>query len=329
MDLIQFLNKIIFKNRKILFEKKNYKEKNSTEFFENNFEEDENIPFNISIKDYLLKKCENNQFSLKLFKRNILGLKIIGKLNVLFFKINTGKINFELFSKIFENEKKIISYNYIESTGIIKNLIINKLGGLWEQYNSFINTLNDYFPKEALEKIISIIFHILQKFNTETLFKKPMKFVSNVLIEYKGDILDNSKNILTKIISFINENFIQLKDFIVPFWKNIIDVMLNNIEFIKNFKLGDFKEYLTSAKNEIYDKISEAYEGVKKSENTKKIIENAKYSTDKIVEVSEKIINKGINKIKDISKSETINNIKSSCEEATNYIGNKLKGFFS
>ena len=87
--------------------------------------------------------------------------------------------------------------------------------------------------------------------------------------------------------------------------------MLKNMEFIKNFKLRDFKEYLTSTKNEIFDKITEAYEGVKKSENTKKIIENTKYSADKIVEVSEKIVNKGINKIKDIAKSETVNNIKS------------------
>ena len=116
-----------------------------------------------------------------------------------------------------------MSYNYLGSTDEIKDLIINKLGGLWEKLDNFKNSLTNYFPVKAIEKIINIIFYITKNFNIETIFKKPKKVFANILIEYKSDILDNSKKIYANIISFINENFIILKDFIIPFINNMLD----------------------------------------------------------------------------------------------------------
>lgn len=195
--------------------------------------------------------------------------------------------------------------------------------------DNIINKLTDYISREKLEKIISIIIYILKNFKIKTIFKKPKKVIINFLIEYKKEILDYMMYLITAIISFINEYFSQLKVFILPFGKNIADVIFNNIEFINNFHLLKFKEYFSSTKNAIYNKVSETYDGIKKSENTKKIIDNVKYSANIITETSGKIVNKGINKIKDISKSETINNIKSSCADAANYVENSFKVFFS
>ena len=322
-DIIHFLNQIILKNRNNSFENSDYKGDDSNKG--NNFDEDEDedIPF-FPIKEYLRKKCENSQFIMKIFKEDFLGIKFIGKVSVFFYKNNTGKINFELYSKHLGNKKKLFSYDYIGSTEKIKDIIINKLGGLWDFIDNIINTFNDYY-QSIFDKITSIIFYILQKFNTETIFKHPMKVCSNVLIEYKEEILKNSKDLFFNIISFLNENFIQLKDFILPLSKNLFDTMFNNMQFIKNINLGSFKEHLT--KNRLYDKISETYEDIKNSEKTKNIINNIKYSKDKIAEISGNIFHKGINKIKDISKPK-LDNAKSSCKETSNYFGNKLKGFF-
>ena len=111
-----------------------------------------------------------------------------------------------------------------------------------------------------------------------------------------------------------------------------MDIMFFKTGFIRNINLENFQKYFVSTKNTVFNKVSETYTNIKNSEKTKKILENAdksyQYSKEKIKDVSGKIIKNGIETIKDISKSDTVKNIKSTCEEAKNYIGNKLKGFF-
>ena len=189
--------------------------------------------------------------------------------------------------------------------------------------------VNEYLPKEKIEKIINFFIAIIKGVNIKTLFKQPIKALINLLLEYKNEILDNSDNIFNQIISLINEYFTQSKEFLVPFINKLFNSLFTNNEFIKNFNINAYIYYLIETNKIVINTISETYEKIKNSENTKAFIEGAKKTGEAIKDVSGKIIKNGIDTIKDISKSETVNNIKKSCDEATNYIGNKIKGFFS
>ena len=121
------------------------------------------------------------------------------------------------------------------------------------------------------------------------------------------------KYLLGIIIDFINKYF---KGFKSQILKNVI--LLNN-SFMKSFFSTD---------NIILDKINKHYEDLIKSEFTKKIFKNNEYSKEKIKDFSGNVLKNGYEKIKDISNSETVKNIKSACEDISNSIGDKVKGYF-
>ena len=180
-----------------------------------------------------------------------------------------------------------------------------------------------------MESIVKIMFKIIINLNIKTLYNNPKKVFVKLLNIFKNELLANIDSAFIIIIDFLNENVLYLKDFIVPFIKKIFDAMFSNFQFAQNFDLQSLKDYFYETQNTVFNKISETYEGIKNSEKTQAIIENAKYSAEKIKEKTGNAINTGINKIKDFSNSETAQNIKSTCEDAAKYIGNKIKGFFS
>ena len=329
-ELVQFLNKIIFKHRTLFFSyPRELNISNQTEITPVDVEGEgvDNDSSKFSFKDYLREKCRGKFFSFRLFKRSYLGIKLIGKINVYFLKNNTGIINFQLLTRIVKNKEKIIfSYNYTDASEEIRDIIINKIGGLADYFNFFIDKIAYYFP---LESIVKIMFKIIINLNIKTLYNNPKKVFVKLLNIFKNELLANIDSVFKVIIDFLNENVIYLKDFIVPFIKKIFDAMFSNFQFAQNFDLTSLKDYFYETKNTVFNKISETYEGIKNSEKTQAFIENAKYSAEKIKETTSNVINTGINKIKDFSNSETAQNIKSTCEDAAKYIGNKFKGFFS
>ena len=84
-----------------------------------------------------------------------------------------------------------------------------------------------------------------------------------------------------------------------------------------------------STDNIILEKINKHYEDLINNEFTKKIFENMEYSKEKIKDFSSKVLKNGYEKIKDISKSETVKNIKSACEDISDSIRDKFKGYFN
>ena len=337
-DLIQLLNRIIFTNKDKFFSKHVFDgeydlNNNHTKNNEKEKPEEDKL-FNFSIKNYIKELCKRNHFSLNIFKRQFLEIQLKGKINVFFLKNDIGIINFELSSKIFNNQKiKIISYNYTDESKEIKDILINKIGGLGEKLENYVNKLTYFCPKETIENIIKTIFKIIILLNIDNFFINPLKTLMNLFLNYKTLVLYYSGIIILFIINFINENFVLLKDFLEPIGQKIIESMvLLNTDFIRNLNLENFKEYFISTKNTIFNKVSETYSEIKNSEKTKQFFEKAdktfQYSKDKIKDISGEMIKNGIETIKDISKSETVKNIKLTCEEATNYIGNKLKGLF-
>lgn len=329
-DLIQFLNRIIFQNKKKFFDIESKKRKKEYNHSEKIYLDDEKANSEFSFKDYIRKKFKSNKFSLRLFKRSYMGIKLVADITVINFENKTGIINLEIYTKILNKKKnKIFSRNITGSTEEIEDFLVNKLGGFLDQSLYFMSGVNEYLPKEKIEKIINFFIAIIKGVNIKTLFKQPIKALINLLLEYKNEILDNSDNIFNQIISLINKYFTQSKEFLVPFINKLFNSLFTNNEFIKNFNINAYIYYLIETNKIVINTISETYEKIKNSENTKAFIEGAKKTGEAIKDVSGKIIKNGIDTIKDISKSETVNNIKKSCDEATNYIGNKIKGFFS
>ena len=179
-ELVQFINKIIFKHRDLFF---SIKISNHTENTLNNKGEGDNEGSKFSFKDYFREKCRNKFFSFRLFKRSYLGIKLIGKINVYFLKNNTGIINFQLLTKLIKNKENIIfSYNYTGCSEEIRDIIINKIGGLAEYFDVFIGKINYYLP---IEKIVIIMFKIIVSLNIKQLHNEPKKFFINLLIKFK------------------------------------------------------------------------------------------------------------------------------------------------
>ena len=325
-DIVQFLNGIIFKNKELFFDAHNIGEEDNEDNIHDNEEyeyyekEDNYREGNFSFKNYFKEKLKKNKkFSFILFKRNILGIELVGKINVNLYKNKTGIINLEIYTKKLNNKpKNIFSYDFILSTNEITDILVNELGGLFEYLESFINDINNYISIETIKNIILSFIKINKNFQIKTLFKNPIKFLVFILNEYKIDILIKWDYILKIIVTFLKEYFTNLKDFVIPFIKILFGQMFTSFDFINTFvNFGNMKDYFTSTKDIIFNKLSGTYEEFKNSKNTKMF-------KDK----TGKLFKDGINKIKDISQSKTVNNIKTSCADAVNYVGDKLKDYF-
>ena len=270
-------------------------------FIGQNFEESkEEKSSSKDLKDY----CWNMNIKFKLFSFKYMGVSLRGYINSLSFNNNEMGIIFKLTYKFLKNkEKDIFSLGPFKGNSEVICSYIKKL-------NEFENIILQYINKDKFEKILNV----LKKININELFNYPLIILKKLALAFSQEIM-NFLNYLSGIISdFINQ---YCKEYKSQIFKNII---LLNTAFMKSFFTTD---------NIILEKINKHYEDLMNSEFKKKFVENMEYSKEKIKDFSSKVLKNGYEKIKDISKSETVKNIKTTCEDITNSIANKIKGFFN
>ena len=240
----------------------------------------------------------------KLFSFKYMGVSIRGYINSSLFGNNEMGIIFKLTYKFLKNkEKDIFSLGPFKGNSEVICSYIKKL-------NEYENIILQYIYKDKFEKILNV----LKKLNINELFNYPSKILMKLASAFSQEIMNFLKYLSGTIPDFINQYFKESKSQI---FKNFIFL---NKSFMKSFFTTD---------NIILEKINKHYEELMNSEFKKKFVENMEYSKEKIKDFSSKVLKNGYEKIKDISNSETVKNIKSTCEDISNSITNKIKGFFS
>jgi len=157
----------------------------------------------------------------------------------------------------------------------------------------YINKLSEY-EKCILQYIskdnIKKIVNVLKKINLKDLFNDPSKVLIGFISEFSNEIMNFLIYLLRKIYEFINKYFKGFKTQILE------KIIVLNYSFMKSF---------FPAGNSILKQITKNYKDLINSEFKKKIAENWEYSKEKFKE------------------------FKSSCEDISNSIGNKMKNFFN
>ena len=251
----------------------------------------------------LIDFCQNIDFKYNLFAFKYMGISIRGYISAFSLSNNEMDIIFNLTYKFLENnEAEIFSLGPFNGNSEIICSYIKKL-------KRIENFIYQYINKDKLKMILNILNNI----NKKELLNNPSIILKILASKFSQELMNLLKYLLGIIIDFINKYF---KGFKSQILKNVI--LLNN-SFMKSFFSTD---------NIILDKINKHYEDLIKSEFTKKIFENMEYSKEKIKDFSGNVLKNGYEKIKDISNSETVKNIKSACEDISNSIGDKVKGYF-
>jgi hypothetical protein len=213
-------------------------------------------------------------------------------------------IIFKLTYKFLKNkEKDIFSLGPFKGNSEIICSYIKKLKGIE-------NFILQYINKDKLKKILNVLYNI----NKKELFNNPSIILKKLAFAFSQEI----KNFLEYLPGII-------KDFINKYFKGYKSHILKNIFLLNN----SFMKSFFSTDNIILEKINKHYEDLMNSEFKKKFVENMEYSKEKIKDFSSKVLKNGYEKIKDISKSETVKNIKSTCEDISNSIGKKVKDIFN
>ena len=257
----------------------------------------------LSSKD-LIDFCQNMNFKYKLFSFKYMGISIRGYISASSLNNNEMDIIFNVTYKFLKNkEKEIFSLGPFKGNSEIICSYIKKLKGIE-------NFILQYINKDKLKKILNVLYNI----NKKELFNNPSIILKKLAFEFSQEIMNFLKYLSGIIIDYINKYFKGYKSQIL---KNIF--LLNN-SFMKSFFSTD---------NIILEKINKHYEDLINNEFTKKIFENMEYSKEKIKEFSGNVLKNGYEKFKDISNSETVKNIKSACEDISDSIRDKVKGYFN
>ena len=274
---------------------------NRDRFFPNqNFEDtEEENSFSKDLIDY----CKTMNFKFKLFSFKYMGISIRGYISASSMNIDEIGIVFNLTYKIMKGkEEEIFPLGPFSGKSEIICNYINKLKG-------FEKFILQYINKNTLKKILNVLKNI----NIKELFNNPSKILSHLFSVFSQEIMNFLKYLLGIFTDLINQYFKGFKSQILKHF-----ILLNN-SFMKSFFSTD---------NSILEKINKHYEDLMNSELKKKFVENIKYSGEKLKDISGKVLKNGYEKIKDISKSETMQKIKSTCEEMSNSFGKKVKGYF-
>ena len=297
-DFVQSLNRIIFTNKDKFFTKNIKEEKSTSE----------------DLKDY----CENRNYIIKAFSFKYFGISIKGYINAYSLSNNEMGIIFKFTYKILKSkEQEIYSFEPYRGNSQKICYYINKL----KEYENFIL---QYISKDNIKKIVNI----LKKINQKDLFNDPLKILISFISEFSNEIMNFFNYLLRKFYDFINQYFkgnkllIQFLEIIIflnkLFMKSFFPFgnfnFLNNLFMKSFFPASNFifsnnlfmKSFFPADNNIILKQITKNYKDLMNSNEFKKIIvENMRYSKENFKE------------------------LKSSCEDISNSIGNKMNDFFN
>ena len=302
---------ILLKNYNVLY--KSYKEKNEND----NIEKDDKFSF----KQYLVDIMNNKHLNMILFSRIYFGFGTEGKAYIDIIDSNISLFTIKIFYNIQGTKPfEIFSKEMIFKTNKLKEF----LEYFGEKVDYFKDKMNFFLKinKKDIEIMINSFLNLILSFDYKDFFSDPVKYIIEILIVFKN----LSLNFLTYIFSFITkiiiDNYSKLRELINPLFNQIIKILEQNNHF---FNIDQLKSFFNSGFSFIKDSSRNIYDKVAESKYGKFI----KSESEKIKEKSKKVIEKGYETIKEVTSSETAQNIykkvgDSISKENIKNIGNKI-----